>query len=74
MTPSKNGQPNGDVVDRYRQAAEVALEQLEWTIRYLERIRKPEIARRPGQKPRAHPATADRPPRARQPDKHTSET
>jgi hypothetical protein len=32
------------VVDRYRQAAEVALDQLEWAIRYLERIRKPEIA------------------------------
>ena len=44
MAPSKNGQPN-DVVDRYRQAAEVALDQLEWAIRYLERIRKPEIAR-----------------------------
>lgn len=43
MTPSKNGQPN-DVGDRYRQAAEVALDQLEWAIRYLERIRKPEIA------------------------------
>ena len=33
-----------DAVDRYRQAAEVALDQLEWAIRYLERIRKPEIA------------------------------
>ena len=43
MAPSKNGQPN-EVVDRYRQAAEVALDQLEWAIRYLERIRKPEIA------------------------------
>jgi hypothetical protein len=44
MAPSNNGQPD-DVVDRYRQAAEVALDQLEWAIRYLERIRKPEIAR-----------------------------
>jgi hypothetical protein len=44
MASSKNGQPN-DVADRYRQAAEVALDQLEWAIRYLERIRKPEIAR-----------------------------
>ena len=34
-----------DAVDRYRQAAEVALEQLDWTINYLHRIRKPEIAR-----------------------------
>jgi hypothetical protein len=44
MASSKNGQPN-DVADRYRQAAEVALDQLEWAIRYLERIRKPQIAR-----------------------------
>jgi len=34
-----------DPAERYRQAAEVALQQLEWTIRYLERIRKTEIAR-----------------------------
>ena len=44
MASSKNGQPN-DVADRYRQAAEVALDQLEWANRYLERIRKPQIAR-----------------------------
>ena len=47
MAPSKNGNATehaSAVVDRYRQAAEVALEQLEWAIRYLERIRKPEIA------------------------------
>jgi hypothetical protein len=48
MARNQNHQANkhaSDAVDRYRQAAEVALDQLEWAIRYLERIRKPEIAR-----------------------------
>jgi hypothetical protein len=40
MAPSKIGQPN-DVVDRYRQAAEVALDQLEWAIRYLDASASP---------------------------------
>jgi hypothetical protein len=31
--------------DRYRTAAEETLEQLDWCIHYLYRIRKPEIAR-----------------------------
>lgn len=30
---------------RYREAAELALEQLDWCIAYLRRIRKPNIAR-----------------------------
>ena len=47
MARSQNHQANkhaSDAGDRYRQAAEVALQQLEWTIRYLQRIRKPDIA------------------------------
>ena len=48
MARNQNHQANkhaSDAVDRYRQAAEVALQQLDWTINYLHRIRKPEIAR-----------------------------
>ena len=48
MARNQNHQANkhaSDEVDRYRQAAEVALQQLDWTINYLLRIRKPEIAR-----------------------------
>jgi hypothetical protein len=48
MARNQNHQANkhaSDEVDRYRQAAEVALQQLERTINYLHRIRKPEIAR-----------------------------
>jgi hypothetical protein len=30
--------------ERYREAAKLAIEQLEWVIRLLHRIRKPEIA------------------------------
>ena len=39
---------NGDAsdeVDRYREAAEAALEQLDWAIGYLHRIRKTGVAR-----------------------------
>jgi hypothetical protein len=32
-------------IERYREAAEVALEQLEWAINYLYQARKVEIAR-----------------------------
>jgi hypothetical protein len=32
-------------VERYREAAERALDQLEWCIDYLYRVRKPDIAR-----------------------------
>jgi hypothetical protein len=48
MARNQNHQANqhaSDAVDRYRQAAEVALQQLDWTANYLHRIRKPEIAR-----------------------------
>jgi hypothetical protein len=34
-----------EAADRYRQAAEHTLDQLEWTVDYLYRIRKPDIAR-----------------------------
>lgn len=34
-----------DEVDRYRQAAEDALQQLDWTIGYLHGIRKTEISK-----------------------------
>jgi hypothetical protein len=34
-----------DEVERYRRAAEETLEQVDWCIGYLYRIRKPEIAR-----------------------------
>jgi hypothetical protein len=32
-------------IERYREAANVALDQLDWCIDYLYRVRKPEIAR-----------------------------
>ena len=35
----------GDEVERYRRAAEETLDQIDWCIGYLYRIRKPEIAR-----------------------------
>ena len=34
-----------DEADRYRYAAEKALDQLDWCVDYLREIRKPEIAR-----------------------------
>jgi hypothetical protein len=43
-----NGNGDGDVereIERYREAAERALDQLEWCIDYLYRVRKPDIAR-----------------------------
>jgi hypothetical protein len=36
--------PN-DITKRYRKAADLAIEQLDWVIRYLHQIRKHEIAR-----------------------------
>ena len=33
-----------DEVERYREAATAALEQLEWSVGYLREIRKPELA------------------------------
>jgi hypothetical protein len=32
-------------IERYREAANLALDQLEWCIEYLYRVRKPDIAR-----------------------------
>jgi hypothetical protein len=40
-----NGGPKQDETDRYRQAAEDALQQLDWTIGYLHGIRKTEISK-----------------------------
>jgi len=34
-----------DETQRYREAATRALDQLQWTVGYLHRIRKPELAR-----------------------------
>jgi hypothetical protein len=41
---NRQEQKHGDA-DRYRQAAEDALQQLDWTIGYLHGIRKTEISR-----------------------------
>jgi hypothetical protein len=45
--------------DRYRQAAEDALQQLDSAIGYLHGIRKTEISKRAGQEPLVHPEAAD---------------
>jgi hypothetical protein len=37
--------PHAPELERYREAAERALDQLQWCIDYLYRVRKPEIAR-----------------------------
>jgi hypothetical protein len=45
---SREGKKNDDLdreIERYREAAERALDQLEWCIDYLYRVRKPDIAR-----------------------------
>jgi transcription initiation factor TFIID subunit TAF12 len=42
---SRNGRSKQDETDRYRQAAEDALQQLDWTIGYLHGIRKTEISK-----------------------------
>ena len=41
----RSSRPSTDQRGRYQEAAEVALEQLEWCINYLRRIRKDKIAR-----------------------------
>jgi hypothetical protein len=41
----RNGSGSSDEADRYRQAAEDALQQLDWTIGYLHGIRKTEISK-----------------------------
>jgi hypothetical protein len=47
MTKTEQSRSRGrdDDVRRYREAAEETLNQLDWCVGYLYRIRKPEIAR-----------------------------
>ena len=47
MASNVGDRPNtdaSDAADRYRQAAEHALDQLDWTVDYLYRIRKTDLA------------------------------
>ena len=44
-TGSRTHDANRDNVDKYRRAAEETLDQVDWCIGYLYRIRKPDIAR-----------------------------
>jgi hypothetical protein len=44
-TRSRTHDATRDDVERYRRAAEETLNQLDWCISYLHRIRKPDIAR-----------------------------
>ena len=41
----RNGEATRAEIERYRRAAEETLEQVDWCIGYLHRIRKPQIAR-----------------------------
>jgi hypothetical protein len=41
---SSKRQTKKQELERYREAAELALEQLDWCISYLDRIRRPRIA------------------------------
>lgn len=45
MARNDRKSPKQDETDRYRQAAEDALQQLDWTIGYLHGIRKTEISK-----------------------------
>ena len=44
-TGSRTHDANRDDVEKYRRAAEETLDQVDWCIGYLYRIRKPDIAR-----------------------------
>jgi len=44
-TSNRNGGSKQEETDRYRRAAEDALQQLDWTIGYLHGIRKTEISK-----------------------------
>jgi len=44
-TKQRKSDPKQDETDRYKQAAEDALQQLDWAIGYLHGIRKVEISR-----------------------------
>ena len=46
MARQKGGTASQDETDRYRQAAEDALQQLDWCIGYLHGIRKSELSAR----------------------------
>jgi hypothetical protein len=45
-TREKSVRDRAREADRYKEAAELALEQLQWSINYLHRIRKPTLATR----------------------------
>jgi hypothetical protein len=45
MARNDDDETHGDEVDRYRRAAEDALQQLDWCIGYLHGIRKVDISR-----------------------------
>jgi hypothetical protein len=47
LAPSPRSRRSADeeAIDRYRRAADLVIEQLDWVINYLYQIRKPEIAR-----------------------------
>jgi hypothetical protein len=44
-TAGRGARARDDKASRYREAAELALKQLDWCISYLRQIRKPGIAR-----------------------------
>jgi hypothetical protein len=44
-TAERGARARDDQASRYREAAEHALQQLDWCIGYLRQIRKPQIAR-----------------------------
>jgi hypothetical protein len=45
VTPGSRQSRDEKRITRYREAADLAIEQLDWVIGYLHQIRKPEIAR-----------------------------
>ena len=44
-TPNKSVRDRAQEAQRYRKAAELALDQLQWCVNYLYRIRKPTLAK-----------------------------
>ena len=55
MATKKTSEGRGRQSTDVRQAAEDALQQLDWAIGYLHGIRKQEISQSSGQEPVAHP-------------------
>ena len=45
VSPGSLKSTNGTKASRYREAADQTIEQLDWVINYLYRIRKPKLAR-----------------------------